>query len=82
MAIDYIAVPPEVLKDHEELTVPVKLIYVNKLKFVVSTSQGISSMTAEYINNIYNSMIMASIKKVFNLYYKYVFKVNTLILEP
>ena len=59
-----------------------KVMYVNKLNFVVSTSQGISSVTEEYIKNIYKSTIMASIKKIVNLYSKCVFKVTTLILDP
>ena len=41
----YITIPPEVIEEHEDMTVEIDAMYVNKLMFVVSTSQSILFVT-------------------------------------
>ena len=59
----------------------IDVLYIIKLKFVVSTPQGIRFAVAEYASGRFKSRLMDSIKKVSNLYYKCAFKVSTLLME-
>ena len=38
---EYITLPPELMKEHDNTTVAIDVMYVNKTKFVVITSWGV-----------------------------------------
>ena len=80
VAMDYASVPPEILKENGGMMVVIDVMHTNKLEFVARTSGGIKFTTEEYVNGIFESAQMASIKKTINLYYKRIFKGTNILM--
>ena len=60
----------------------IDIMYINTLAFTVGTSTNIRFVMTEHVNDISKVTLMGLINKTINLYYKRMFKVITLLMEP
>ena len=63
VAMDYIYVPPEIIREHGDIMVAMDVMYINK-----TTSWRIRFISAEYVNDRSKGMLMELSKKIINLY--------------
>ena len=69
------------MKDYRDVAVDISVMYINKLEFLVSMTQGIRFATTGYVNNRSKSTLKAPINKIVNLYSKRKFKVYALLMD-
>ena len=65
---DYVEIPEEILESRKELEVLTKIMFVNKLPFLVSISRGLKFTTIEYLSSKSEIALVNSINKIVSYY--------------
>ena len=61
---DYVDIPGEILGSRKELEVLIDIMFINKLLFLVSISQGLKFTTIEYLSIKNEIALVTSINKI------------------
>ena len=79
---DYVDIPREILKSRKELEVSTDIMFINKLPFLVSTSQRLKFTTIEYLSSKNNIALVNSINKIVSYYRSHGLHVVTMFVDP
>ena len=63
-----VRVPPDIMQIHRSITLAIDIMFINKIPFLVTTSQHLKFGTVEALNNRQISTVVGKLKNVINLY--------------
>ena len=75
-------VPPEILTEHQSVTLEIDIMFVNKMPFLITTSRKLRFGTVEHIANRQHPTIAHGITKVVNTYQRRGFRVTHILADP
>ena len=75
------AVPVDVLKEYQEVTLFVDIMYVNKVAMLVSLSRKIKFGTIEVIPNNKSTVLLKGMKSILQVYQRRGFQIETALMD-
>lgn len=75
-------IPKQILKEYKRIILYIDVMFINGIKFLLTVSRHLNSITSQYILSKKNSGYVAPIKLVYNMYAKRVFLVTTILTDP
>jgi hypothetical protein len=81
MTTNHVKNPREILEQHQWVTLAVNVMFVNRVPFLVSVSQGINLVTAEHRPSRTAKQLAAGIRRIMDLYLHGGFQVGTMLMD-
>jgi hypothetical protein len=78
---NHIKIPRAILEQHQRVTLAVNVVFINRVPFLVSVSQGINSVTAEHMPSHTAKQLAAGIRCIMDLYSCGEFQVGTVLMD-
>ena len=78
---DYVAVPHAIIKENQNVTLSVDVMFVNRIPFLTSTIRHLKFTTAETLHNHRTSQLVQCVTNVKDLYAKRGFNVSTALMD-
>ena len=71
--VDYVVapvtrIPKEILKEYKNITLCIDVMFINGIKFLLTVSQNIDFVTAQYVLSKKYSRYIKPIEAVYNMY--------------
>jgi hypothetical protein len=79
--IEYVQIPWDFVELHKYVTLVVDVMFVNGLPFLVTSSQGISLVTIEYLKSRNAKQLIHTLERVHRIYGKAGFMVQTALMD-
>ena len=79
--IDYVEVPPEIMRLHKEVTITGDIFYVQGQTFFVTLSRKIKFNTLECLDSTNTKALSQACEQVINMYSRWGFKVTDIIMD-
>jgi hypothetical protein len=78
---EYIQIPREIVDLNKNVTITADVMFVGGLGFMITSSRGIKFTTTEYVVNRSKTNLVNSLKKVFEIYNKRGFNIQTALMD-
>jgi hypothetical protein len=76
-----IEIPRAILEQHQQVTLAVTIMFINRVPFLVSISRGINLVTAEHTPSRTAKQLAAGIRHIMDLYLCRGFQVGTMLMD-
>ena len=80
-SVDYMPVPDPIVKQYQQVTICVDLMFVNRIPFLVSISRHLKFGTAEMLANQQEATLLKAIRQIRSVYQRRGFTVRTCLMD-
>ncbi len=81
MTTNYVQIPRALLEQHQQVTLAVDVMFVNRVPFLVSVARGINLITAEHMPTKTAKQLTAGIVCIMDLYLRSGLQVGTVLMD-
>ena len=78
---DYVALPPDILKNHGKVVLSADILFVQGYPFFVTISRNIKFNTVEDLNNMETNTLVSACRNICNVYTRRGFEVKTTLMD-
>jgi hypothetical protein len=78
---NHVKIPRKIIEWHHQVTLAANVMFVNRVPFLVSISQGINLVTAEHMLSRTAKQLTAGIRRIMDLYSCRGFQVGTVLID-
>ena len=75
-------IPKEILKEYKNITLCIDVMFINGIKFLLTVSQNVDFVTAQYVPNKKYKGYIKPIEIVYNMYAKRGFAATAILTDP